>query len=263
MIWQDLIKIRNKSPLVHNITNYVVMNITANALLAIGASPVMAHAVEEAEEMTSRSSALVINIGTLSSKWIKAMVKAGKMAIEKKIPVVLDPVGCGATSYRTKTVQMLIKEISPTIIRGNASEIRSLIKTGAQTKGVDSQHIPSEIIDICIELSQSTGSVVSVSGPEDIIIHDKKMTRIQNGHIMMSKVTGMGCTASAITAAFAAINKSAFLAAVHAMTLMGVAGEMAAKKAPGPGTFQQIFIDMLYSVQESDIKKHLRIQSNL
>jgi hydroxyethylthiazole kinase len=261
MIWQDLQKIRKESPLIHNITNYVVMNNTANALLAIGAYPVMAHAVEEVEEMTRLANALVINIGTLSAEWIKSMIKAGKEALRRKIPVVLDPVGSGATTYRTNSVQKLIHEIRPTIIRGNASEIRSLILSGPSTKGVDSQHRPHEILDLCKELSLLTGSVIAVSGQEDIIIHGKFLTKIQNGHPLMTKVTGMGCTSSALAGAFASVNKSPFQAAVNAMALMGIAGEMAAERAMGPGTFQQIFIDILYSIKESDIDQRIKLKS--
>ena len=147
MIWQDILKIRATAPLVHNITNYVVMNSTANALLAIGASPVMAHAIEEVEEMAGMAQALVINIGTLSAPWIEAMLRAGREARRRKIPVVLDPVGSGATRFRTDTVQKLINEIRPTVIRGNASEISSLIRSEMGAKGVDSRHTPDEVCD--------------------------------------------------------------------------------------------------------------------
>jgi hydroxyethylthiazole kinase len=260
MIWQDIQRIRAEAPLVHNITNYVVMNTTANALLAIGASPVMAHALEEVEEMAGLARALVINIGTLSAPWVEAMLKAGKEARRRKIPVVLDPVGSGATQFRTATAQKLIQEIHPAVIRGNASEIRSLLRSGLGARGVDSRHTPDEVLDDARALSRSGGCVVSVSGPVDLIVEGDAVARVANGHPMMRKVTGMGCAASAITGAFAAVNPSPFQAAAHGMAVMGIAGEMAAERAAGPGSFQTSFLDALHCIQESDIKQRLKMQ---
>jgi hydroxyethylthiazole kinase len=260
MVWQDIQRIREEKPLVHNITNYVVMNTSANALLAIGSSPVMAHAIEEVEEMTRLARALVINIGTLSTPWVEAMVYAGKEAHRQKIPVVLDPVGSGATRFRTISAQKLMREIHPDIIRGNASEIRSLISTGLGTRGVDSRHAPDDVREDARAISRFAGCVVSVSGPVDLIVQGDAVARIANGHPMMSKVTGMGCTASAITGAFTAVNPSLFLAAAHAMAAVGIAGEMAAERSGGPGSFQLHFLDMLYGLQESDIARRLKIQ---
>jgi hydroxyethylthiazole kinase len=259
MIWRDIQRIRAESPLVHNITNYVVMNTTANALLAIGSSPVMAHAAEEVEEMVSHAAALVINIGTLSTAWVEAMVKAGKQAHRRKIPVVLDPAGCGVTRFRTTTTKKLIKEIHPDIIRGNASEIRSLLRHGFSAKGVDSRLMPEDVIDDAHSLSISARCIVSVSGPIDLIVEGDAVFRIKNGHPMMSKVTGMGCTASAITAAFTTVNPSTFHAAAHAMAVMGIAGEMAAERSDGPGSFQLNFLDALYCIQKSDIIHRLKM----
>lgn len=260
MIWQDILKIRTASPLIHNITNYVVMNTTANALLAIGASPVMAHAIEEVEEMAGLAQALVINIGTLSSAWIEAMLISGKEARRRQIPIVLDPVGCGATQFRTQTVKKLINEIHPTVIRGNASEIKSLIDSGQSTKGVDSMHHPDEVFDDARSLSLSADCVVSVSGPVDLIVKGDEVARIENGHSMMTKVTGMGCTSSAITAAFLAVNTSPVRAAAHAMAVMGIAGEFAARQSVGPGSFQVNFLDFLYCMNEADILQNLKMQ---
>ncbi|MFZ4539852.1 hydroxyethylthiazole kinase [Propionivibrio sp.] len=260
-IWRDIQLIREDAPLVLNITNHVVMNTTANALLAIGASPVMAHAIEEIEEMVALAKALVINIGTLSSPWIMAMFKAGKEARRRNIPIVLDPVGCGATRFRMTTVLQLIREIQPTIIRGNASEIRSLALSGPGGKGVDSQHTPDEVSEDARALSRSAGCVVSVSGPVDLVVQGDDSVRIANGHPLMTKVTGMGCTASAITGAFVAINPSPFQAAAHGMAIMGISGEIAAGHSAGPGSFQSNFLDALYGLQEADIVQHLKMQS--
>ncbi len=260
MLWQDILKIRKSSPLIHNITNYVVMNTTANALLAIGASPVMAHAAEEVVEITGLAQALVLNIGTLSTPWIEAMLKAGKEAHRRRIPVVLDPVGCGATQFRTDTAQKLIHELRPAVIRGNASEIRALISSGAATKGVDSLHTPDEVRNDAIALSHAAGCVVSVSGSIDLIVEGNQLIRIANGHPLMTKVTGMGCTASALTGAFLAVNESPLSAAAHAMAVMGIAGELAAERAVGPGSFQMHFLDVLYGLSETDMTQNLKIR---
>lgn len=260
MIWQDILKIRNEAPLVHNITNYVVMNTTANALLAIGASPVMAHAAEEVDEMTGLARALVINIGTLSSEWVKAMVMAGRKANELHIPIVMDPVGCGATSFRTATAQMLVSEVRPSIIRGNASEIGSLCRSTRGTKGVDSVSSPDDVADDAAALSRSAGCVVSISGPVDIIIQGDRRICVANGHPMMQRVTGMGCTASAITGAFAAVNPSPLMAAAHAMAVVGIAAEMAAEGAAGPGSLQVGILDALYRIEGSDITSRLNVR---
>ncbi len=261
MIWRDIQRIREEAPLIHNITNYVVMNTTANALLALGASPVMAHAIEEVKEMASHARALVINIGTLSAVWVEAMVKAGQEAGRRGIPIILDPVGSGATHFRTSVAQRLLEEISPTIVRGNASEIRSLIRTGQGAKGVDSMHRPEEILEEARELSISRQCVISVSGPTDLIVARDSLIRISNGHPMMPRITGLGCTATALTGAFAAVNPSPFQAAAHAMAVMGIAGEMAAEHAVGPGSFQMHFLDALYLLQKSDVELRLKMET--
>jgi hydroxyethylthiazole kinase len=261
-IWQDVQRIRAEAPLVHNITNYVVMNTTANALLSIGASPVMAHALEEVEEMAGLSRALVLNIGTLSPSWVEAMLKAGRRAAQRGIPIVLDPVGAGATLFRTQTARRLIQEAPPTIIRGNASEIRALIHAERATKGVDSTHSSEEALDAAQALSRSCRCVVTVSGPTDLIVSEDSVVRVFNGHPMMPRVTGLGCTASALTGAFAAVNPSAWKAAAHAMAVMGIAGEIAAERSPGPGSFQTNFLDALFLLDESDIARRLKMEES-
>ena len=243
----DLKLIREKSPLVHNITNYVVMNNTANGLLALGASPVMAHAPEEVEEMVAIASALVINMGTLSKHWVEAMLKAGKKAKERGIPVIFDPVGAGATSYRSQTATIIINECKPDIIRGNGSEIMSLAKSNIATKGVDSTANSESALEMGKDLAQKTGAVISISGQEDFITDGKNVNTVKFGSPMMPKVTGLGCTASAITGAFAAVNKNLLEAATNAMTIMGFAGEIAAKKSDGPGSLQINFLDTIFN----------------
>jgi len=256
-IWQDVENIRSQAPLIHNITNYVVMNTTANALLSLGASPVMAHAIEEVEEMVAITGALVINIGTLSEKWIAAMIKAGEAAKKRGIPIILDPVGAGATGLRTKTAHDLMIAAAPTIIRGNGSEIISLAGAESGTKGVDSIHGAEAASDAAQILAEKYQCVVSISGPVDVILDVKEKITIANGHPMMPKVTGLGCTATAITGAFAAVNTSPFLAAAHAMAVMGITGEIAAEKSDGPGSLQLNFLDTLYRLDKQIIEQRL------
>ncbi|GHV46400.1 hydroxyethylthiazole kinase [Spirochaetia bacterium] len=264
-VWKDVVKIREQSPLVHNITNFVVMNNTANALLAIGASPVMAHAEEEVEDMAGIAGALVINIGTLSPLWVRAMKKAMVKAASRGIPLVFDPVGAGATPYRTQTVMELFAAASPGIIRGNASEISALVsaagKDGAaagSTKGVDSTQSSASALSAAETLSALYNTVVSLSGETDYIVKGKDRIIIRNGHALMPKVTGLGCTATALTGAFAAVNGDYHAAAAHAMAVMGIAGEIAARTAKGPGSFQADFLDALYKLKEADIAELLR-----
>jgi hydroxyethylthiazole kinase len=259
-LWRDIQKIRVEAPLIHNITNYVVMNTTANALLAIGASPVMAHAIDEVEEMVGIARALVINIGTLSQPWIDSMMKAARAAKKRGIPIVLDPVGAGATRLRTETAHKLLVETPPTIVRGNASEIRALYHAEGATKGVDSTHGSEEALEASRELSKHYGCAVSVSGAVDVIVQGEMTIRVSNGHPLMPRVTGLGCTASALTGAFAAVNSSALIAAAHAMAVMGIAGEIAAEQSEGPGTLQLHFLDALHQLKESDIEQRLKLE---
>ncbi len=261
-IWADVQRIRAEAPLVHNITNFVVMNTTANALLALGASPVMAHAEEELEEMTAIARALVINIGTLSTSWIAAMFQAGRAATRHGRPIVLDPVGAGATTFRTKTARRLLEELSPAIVRGNASEIRALVYDERSTRGVDSAHGSEDAAGAAGALSTQHNCVVVTSGAVDLILSGGRTSRVSNGHPMMPRVTGLGCTASALAGAFAAVNPSAHDAAVNTMAVMGIAGEMAAEHSPGPGTFLVHFLDALHLLKESDIRERLRVQES-
>ncbi|TGN20977.1 hydroxyethylthiazole kinase [Leptospira idonii] len=254
-IIEDLSLVRKNSPLVHNITNYVVMNNTANALLAVGASPIMAHAIEEVEEMITISGALVINIGTLSEPWILAMEKAVAKAVKLSKPIVLDPVGAGASQLRNSTIRRILDAGSPSIIRGNASEILSTLSSSGKTKGVDATDSSESAIETAQTLSRVTKGVVVVSGATDYIIQNEAIHKTSNGDPMMTKVTGLGCTASALCGAFAAVQNDHLRAATSAMAVMGIAGEMAKTKSTGPGSFQVHFLDALYEMKEDDIRK--------
>lgn len=255
---RDLDLVRQKSPLVHNITNYVVMNNTANALLSIGASPVMAHSVDEVAEMASIASSLVINIGTLDAEWVKAMLIAGKTASAKNTPIVFDPVGAGATSYRNEVCKQIIEECKPDIIRGNASEIMALCNANAKTKGVDSTDSSDSAIDSAKQLAKETKSVVVISGQTDYITDGETILLVKNGNPLMARVTGMGCTATAVVAAFAAINSNTIEAATHAMSVMGIAGEIAASKSRGNGSMQVNFLDEMYNLNAETIEKNIK-----
>jgi len=249
-----LTRIREEKPLVHNITNYVVMNFTANTLLAMGASPVMAHAANEVEEMVTLARALVINIGTLSDPWIAAMLLAGRKANEKGIAVVLDPVGSGATSLRTETTRKIIRDLKLAIIRGNASEILSIGASDTVTKGVDSLHEVDQVADMAKATARQTRSVVAVTGKVDLITDGARVIRCRNGHPLMGKVTGTGCAATATIAAFAAVTPDAMEAAAAGLAFFGLAGEMAAARAQSPGSFMIALIDALHDIRPEELQ---------
>jgi hydroxyethylthiazole kinase len=259
-IWKNIQKIRALSPLVHNITNYVVMNSSANALLAVGASPVMAHAEEEVVDMVRIANALVLNIGTLSKKWIGSMKIALKEANRLGKPVVLDPVGAGATSYRTKTVKDLLDTGWVSIIRGNASEIIALVTDGLKTKGVDSTENAANAIESAKLLQQKNKCIICVSGKIDYIISQDEIARIHNGHGMMQRITGMGCSATAIIGAFAGVTNNYFEAAISGMALMGVAGELAVTESNGPGSLQMHFFDKLYNITSKEFFNTIKLE---
>ncbi|NQZ78177.1 MAG: hydroxyethylthiazole kinase [Ekhidna sp.] len=242
--------LREQSPLVHNITNYVVMNNTANALLAIGASPVMAHAVEEVQEIAAISSALVINMGTLSPKWVEAMGLALEKANELGKPSVFDPVGVGASSYRTETAIKIMETYKPSVIRGNASEIMALAQFSSSTKGVDSTTSSENALTAAQELSKKLSNTIVISGATDFIVTNNLAAKVTTGSAMMAKVTGMGCTATSIIGSTLAVNSDHHLAAHHAMEIMGTAGNLAEEKSDGPGSFQMNFLDALYAISQ-------------
>lgn len=261
-VWGDVQAIRRSSPLVLNITNFVVMNLNANALLAIGASPVMAHALEELDEMIGLAQAVVINIGTLSREWVDAMERAVVVARERRIPVVIDPVGSGSTRYRTETARRLLSLASSPILRANASEVRSLAGAIGRTKGVDSMYESVDAIAAGEWLSKEYGCTVSISGSNDFIVNGTARIGIHNGSDLMPCVTGLGCTASALTGAFFAVNPSPVLAAAHAMAVMGVSGELAAEKSAGPGTFVPHFLDALHGLDEGTLVPRLNLTAD-
>jgi hydroxyethylthiazole kinase len=258
---ENLKKLREKRPLVHNITNFVVMNYTANILLAIGASPVMAHAKEEVEEMVSLSNALVLNIGTLTSDWIDSMVKAGKKANGFNIPIILDPVGSGATAFRTESARRLIRELSIKVVRGNASEILSLAVNQSGTKGVESMHSVDDAFRMAFALAKDLGITLVITGEVDLITDGDRILRVYNGHELMRLVTGTGCAATAIIGAFLAVDNDPVTASATALAYFGLAGEKGAKKTDAPGSFMIASLDALYKIDGADLEKGAKIRS--
>jgi hydroxyethylthiazole kinase len=253
-------ELRERKPLVHQITNYVVMNETANATLALGALPVMAHAPEEVEEMVGLASALVLNIGTLSEHWIDAMLLAGRAASARGIPVVLDPVGAGATAYRTETARRILDEVGVTVLRGNAGEVATLVGTEAEVRGVESMSVGLEPAELARRAGRQLGLVASVTGPVDHVSDGERVLGVANGHPLLASVTGTGCISSAITGCFLAAKPEAPLeATAEALAALGVAAEDAAGGADGPGTFHARLYDALASLDPETLDGRARI----
>jgi hydroxyethylthiazole kinase len=257
-IVNSLERLRARRPLVHNITNYVAMTVSANVLLALGASPAMVHAVEEAEDFVAICDALVINIGTLSPPWVDAMRLAAVAANAARKPWVLDPVGCGATPYRTANAAELAA-FRPTVIRANASEIMSLAgATASGPKGVDSTAGSDEALDAARALARRTGGVVAVTGAIDYATDGERDIRVEGGHAMMPLSTGLGCALSAVTAAFAAVAPP-IEAAVAALAVFGAAGAEAAERCRGPGHLPAEVCDELHLMDGAVLERRARV----
>ena len=252
--------LRERKPLIHQITNYGVMNETANATLALGALPVMAHAREEVEEMVDLAGALVLNIGTLSPAWVEAMVAAGKAANAAGIPVVLDPVGAGATRYRTDTAKRILAEVDVTVLRGNQGEVATLVGVAAEVRGVESIGTADEPAALAQLAGRNLGLVASVTGVVDHVSDGDRSFAITNGHELLAAVTGTGCMSSAITGCFLAAKPSEPLeAAAEALAAFGVAAEDAAQDANGPGSFHAGLYDGLAALDPASLDERARI----
>ena len=253
-------ELRERKPLVHQITNYVVMNETANATLALGALPVMAHAREEVEEMVALAGALVLNIGTLSPHWIEAMLLAGKAANERGVPVVLDPVGAGATRFRTETARRLLDEVKVAVLRGNQGEVATLVGVQAEVRGVESIGAGGEPADLARTAARNLGLVASVTGAIDHVSDGDRVLAVANGHELLAAVTGTGCMSSAITGCFLAVARDRPLeAAVGALAAFGVAAEDAARDAKGPGSFHVGLYDALAALEPETLDARAKI----
>jgi hydroxyethylthiazole kinase len=255
---ESLQALRARKPLVHQITNYVVMNETANATLALGALPVMAHAGEEVEEMAGIASALVLNIGTLSPHWVDAMLLAGASA---RVPIVFDPVGVGATQFRTITAHRVLDAVNVTVLRGNAGEVATLVGAHAEVRGVESIVAGLEPAELARTAAERLGLVASVTGPVDHVSDGERVLSIANGHPLLATVTGTGCISSSLTGAFLAAKPDAPLeAAAEALAAYGVAAEDAAAGAEGPGTFHARLYDALYALDPATLDERTHIE---
>jgi len=253
--------LREQKPLIHNITNYVVMNETANAILAIGALPVMAHAPEEVEELAAAAGALVLNIGTLSRPWIYAMLLAGKTANEAGVAVVLDPVGAGATTLRTDTAKRILEEVDVAVLRGNAAEVAALAGLEAKISGVEAIGVGAGAATVARTAATAFGVVASVTGPVDHVSDGERTLAVANGDPLLATITGSGCMSTALTGCFVAVRADAPLdGAAFALAAIGVAGEDAAAEAKGPGTFHALLYDALYALTPDRLDARVNIE---
>ncbi|WP_338818069.1 Hydroxyethylthiazole kinase [Moorella thermoacetica] len=253
-------RVHEQRPLVHHITNLVVTNLTANVTLAIGASPVMAYAREEVADMARLAQAVVLNMGTLTGDVVEAMLLAGKAANNAGIPVVFDPVGAGATPFRTRTAQRIIKELHIDILRGNASEIASIGGFGGHTKGVDAAGAPARVAEMVKQVARDLNTVVAVTGATDYISDGERLIAVDNGHPLLTFVTGTGCSATSIIAAFRAVEEDGVTASTAALAYYGLAAERAAAVSQGPASFQVALLDTLYNLAGEELARGVKIR---
>lgn len=258
-ISEILERIHKEKPLIHNITNMVAMNDTANSILAIGALPIMAHAQEEVGEMVKAAGALLLNIGTLTPEQIESMIVAGQVANSLKIPVILDPVGAGATNLRTESALRLQEKVKINIVRGNFAEISILAGLRGNIKGVESVGSEKNSVGIACSLARKYNQVAIITGKRDIVTDGKMVVEIDNGSPMLRTITATGCMATSLIASFAAVCDDYILASTGALVCFGLAGERAALKADGPGTFKLNLFDEIYNLNEEIISKGLKV----
>ncbi|MGG4489273.1 hydroxyethylthiazole kinase [Metabacillus idriensis] len=250
-------QLRKEKPLVHNITNVVVTNFTANGLLAIGASPVMAYAKEEVADMAKIAGALVLNIGTLNEENVEAMLIAGKSSNNHNVPVIFDPVGAGATPYRTETARNIVKELSVAVVRGNAAEIANVVGENWAIRGVDSGDGEGDLIALAVKAAKQLNTIAVITGEQDIVSDGATTYICKNGDSLLTKVTGAGCLLTSVIGAFCAVEKDYVLASAAALAVYGSAAELAAEETEhqGPGSFQIEFLNKLYQISAEDVQK--------
>ena len=252
-------RVREKRPLIHHITNYVTVNDCANITIAAGAAPVMADAPEEVCEMVTSAGALVLNIGTLNKGQIESMVLAGGMANDRRIPIILDPVGAGATRFRTESAQRLLDELKITILKGNAGEIGSLAGAEAHVRGVDSYRVSGDLVTIARHFAERAGMTVVISGATDIVTDGKRILLVENGHPMLGSISGTGCMAASVTGAFAAVADDPVIASAAALAAFGIAGEKAVVGSRGPYSFKTALFDEMAALKPEDLASSARI----
>lgn len=254
-------KLKERHPLVHHITNYVTVNDCANITMCIGAAPVMADAAEEVRDMVAVSSALVLNIGTLNPLQVESMLLAGREANRLHVPIVLDPVGAGATKYRTLTALTLLEELDVTVIKGNAGEIGVLAGTGGEVRGVDSMGVSGDRLQVAESFAKDVCTCVVMSGPTDIVTDGRRTMLVDNGHEMMGRISGTGCMASSILGAFSAVAEDRVTGATAALTAFGIAGELASKKGPGPYAFKNALFDETAALTPGRVRELARVRT--
>ncbi len=254
-----LTRIREKHPLVHHITNFVVMNDTANITLGIGALPVMAHAKEEVAEMVGAAGALVLNPGTLTPEWVEAMLIAGKRANELNIPIVYDPVGVGATQLRNETGKRFLDQLRLAVVRGNSGEVGALAGAGGVVKGVESVEGVADPVSVARNLAKNCNTVVAITGKRDIISDGTRVLGVDNGHVLLKTITGTGCMSTTMVAAFCAVESDYLVAAAAALACYGLAAQRAARVAKGPGTFRSALLDAVYQLTPAQVKAGVKV----
>jgi len=259
-VYSLLRQVRKTKPLVYHITNQVTIYDCAAATRAFGALPVMAHAKEEAEDMAKISSSLVLNIGTLSAELIEAMIIAGKEANRKGIPVTLDAVGAGATPFRTKETLRILSSVKVDVLKGNPGELAAIAGISAVVKGVESISAGAPPVEICRRLVEKYGCTAIITGKQDVCVSKIAAYFIDNGHPLMGEVVGTGCMATSAIGAFCAVEKDFSKAAACALACYGIAGELAAKKAGGPGSFKPLFMDEISSLDEAKIVAGIKVR---
>ena len=252
-------RVREKHPLIHHITNYVTVNDCANITISVGAAPVMADAPEEVCEMVTFAGALVLNIGTLNKGQIESMLLAGGMANDRRIPIILDPVGAGATRFRTESAQRLLDELKITILKGNAGEIGILAGAEASVRGVDSHGVTGDLAKIAQHFAKRAGTTVVVSGATDIVTDSRRILLVENGHPMLGCISGTGCMAASVTGAFAAVTDDPVIASAAALAAFGIAGEKAAAGSRGPYSFKTALFDEMAALKPEDLASGARI----
>ncbi len=253
-------KVRERKPLIHHITNWVTIYDCANIVKVFGGSPVMAHAKEEAAEMASIASALVLNIGTLTTELVEAMKIAARAANAKKITVVLDVCGAGATKFRDEKSFELLDEIRVGIIKGNASEVARIAGEKVMTKGVDSSEVEKDLLEIAQNLARARDCTVVITGAEDIVADKNKICVVKNGNEMMGKIVGTGCMATSLIGTFAAVEKDIVSAASAALACFGIAAELAAEKSKGAGSFKESLFDSASTLTGEQVKSMARVE---
>lgn len=248
-------RVRAEKPLVHHITNWVTIGACADVTRAFGALPVMAHAPEEAADMAGIASALVLNIGTLTTGLVGAMLLAAGRANERGIPVVLDAVGAGATPFRDQMAARILDTVRVDIIKGNASEIARLAGENVVTRGVETTDVAADPATVAETLARVRSAAVVITGREDIVSGGGRTVVIRNGHAMMGAVVGTGCMAGSVIGAFAAVERDSVRAAAAALVCYGAAGELAAMRSAGPGTFRANLLDVISALDGATVER--------